>query len=117
MKKFRLLGNSIIRLDGEASPQAVVRANSYADIIDYIESNADWHTTDYHALKVPISRRLWNEDDLQDTNCSNSHSYWLWIISSNLSSLWVQQDNELLVIYLVSEQIKKLELTRFELIS
>ncbi|OSP88518.1 hypothetical protein B9W73_01140 [Lactococcus lactis] len=52
MKKFRLLGSSIIRFDGEVSPQALVIANSYADVIEHIESNAGWITTDYHAFKV-----------------------------------------------------------------
>ncbi|WNN67401.1 hypothetical protein [Lactococcus lactis] len=53
MKKFRLVSNSLVRGDGNPGSLAIyVKADSYADVIEYIESNAGWYTTDNGAFKV-----------------------------------------------------------------
>ncbi|WP_270225369.1 hypothetical protein [Lactococcus lactis] len=53
MKKFRLASNSVVDQDGELrSKQRFVKADSYADVIEYIESNAGWYTDDAGAFKV-----------------------------------------------------------------
>ena len=45
MKKFRLVSNSLVDKDGELRSKILfVEANSYADVIEYIESNAGWIT-------------------------------------------------------------------------
>lgn len=53
MKKFRLASNSVVDQDGELrSKQRFVKADSYADVIEYIESNAGWITDTNGAFKV-----------------------------------------------------------------
>ena len=53
MKKFRLASNSVVDQDGELrSRQQFVKADSYADVIEYIESNAGWYTGGNGAFKV-----------------------------------------------------------------
>ena len=61
MKKFRLISNSFLKEDGQLhSRQQFVEANSLADVIEYIESNAGWctdnnsgwHTANNAAFKV-----------------------------------------------------------------
>ena len=53
MKKFRLVSNSFLLSDGCSHSKAVeVQADSYADVIEYIESNAGWYTADNGAFKV-----------------------------------------------------------------
>lgn len=46
------------------SRQQFVEADSFADVIEYIESNAGWHTANNAAFKVAYIERLWNESDL-----------------------------------------------------
>ena len=53
MKKFRLISNSFLKEDGQLhSRQQFVEANSLADVIEYIESNAGWYTDINVAFKV-----------------------------------------------------------------
>lgn len=53
MKKFRLVSNSLVDKDRELrSKYQFVKADSYADVIEYIESNAGWYTDDAGAFKV-----------------------------------------------------------------
>ncbi|MEO3686382.1 hypothetical protein QK916_03380 [Lactococcus lactis] len=53
MKKFRLKSNSFVNKDGElGSKQQFVEADSFADVIEYIESNAGWYTGINGAFKV-----------------------------------------------------------------
>ncbi len=53
MKKFRLTSNSFLLSDGYPHSKAVeVQSDSYADIIQEIESNAGWYTADNGAFKV-----------------------------------------------------------------
>ncbi len=53
MKIFRLASNSIVDQDGELrSKYQFVKANSLADLIQDIESNAGWYTGDNGAFKV-----------------------------------------------------------------
>nr|WP_032399029.1 hypothetical protein [Lactococcus lactis] len=45
MKKFRLVSSSFMDQDGVIrSRQQFVEAGSFADVIEYIESNAGWYT-------------------------------------------------------------------------
>ncbi|MGX7010971.1 hypothetical protein [Lactococcus cremoris] len=53
MKLFRLVSNSFMDQDGVIrSRQQFVETNSYADVIEYIESNAGWITDTDCAFKV-----------------------------------------------------------------
>ncbi|NYZ60040.1 hypothetical protein [Lactococcus lactis] len=53
MKKFRLVSNLLMDKDrGFCSKYQFVEANSLADLIQDIESNAGWFTADNGALKV-----------------------------------------------------------------
>ncbi|MGV9033281.1 hypothetical protein [Lactococcus lactis] len=53
MKKFRLVSSSFMDQDGVIrSRQQFVEADSFADVIEYIESNAGWHTANNAAFKV-----------------------------------------------------------------
>ena len=53
MKKFRLVSNSFLLSNGYPHSTAIeIKANSYADVIEYIESNAGWYTADNGAFKV-----------------------------------------------------------------
>ncbi|MER6265563.1 hypothetical protein ABT203_39305 [Streptomyces sp900105245] len=53
MKRFRLVSNSFIDQNGALrSKQQFVEADSFADVIEYIESNAGWYTADNGAFKV-----------------------------------------------------------------
>ena len=53
MKKFRLISNKLLLIDERSHSKFVeVQANSYADIIQEIESNAGWVTTRDCAFKV-----------------------------------------------------------------
>lgn len=53
MKKFRLVSNSFLLSDGYPHARAIeVQADSYADVIEYIESNAGWYTGGNGAFKV-----------------------------------------------------------------
>ena len=53
MKKFRLVSNSLVDKDRELhSKYQFVKANSLADLIQDIESNAGWYTADNVAFKV-----------------------------------------------------------------
>lgn len=53
MKKFRLISNKLLLSDEHSHSKFVeVQANSYADIIQEIESNAGWITDTNGAFKV-----------------------------------------------------------------
>ena len=53
MKRFRLVSNSFIDQNGALrSKQQFVEADSFADVIEYIESNAGWYTDINVAFKV-----------------------------------------------------------------
>ncbi|MGX8058362.1 hypothetical protein [Lactococcus lactis] len=53
MKKFRLVSSSFMDQDGVIrSRQQFVEAGSFADVIEYIESNAGWYTDNNAAFKV-----------------------------------------------------------------
>ena len=53
MKRFRLVSNSFIDQNGALrSKQQFVEADSFADVIEYIESNAGWYTVINGAFKV-----------------------------------------------------------------
>ena len=53
MKIFRLVSSSFMDQDGVIrSRQQFVEAGSFADVIEYIESNAGWYTADNGAFKV-----------------------------------------------------------------
>ncbi|MGX6984377.1 hypothetical protein [Lactococcus lactis] len=53
MKKFRLVSNSFLLSDGYHHARAIeVQADSLADVIEYIESNAGWYTDNNGAFKV-----------------------------------------------------------------
>ncbi|MEI3644914.1 hypothetical protein [Lactococcus cremoris] len=52
MKKFELYSAAICNPEGTAFVKNTVKADSYADVIEYIESNAGWYTADNGAFKV-----------------------------------------------------------------
>lgn len=53
MKKFRLVSNSFLLSDGCSHSKAVeVQADSYADVIEHIESEAGWCVANDCAFKV-----------------------------------------------------------------
>ena len=53
MKKFRLVSNLLTNGNGRiVSKELIVKADSYADVIQELESNAGWFTADNGALKV-----------------------------------------------------------------
>ncbi|AGV73765.1 hypothetical protein [Lactococcus cremoris] len=52
MKKFRLYSAAISKTEGIVTVENTVGADSYADVIEYIESNAGWYTADNGAFKV-----------------------------------------------------------------
>jgi len=52
MKKFRLYSAAIGKMEGIATVEKTVEADSYADVIEYIESNAGWYTADNGAFKA-----------------------------------------------------------------
>ena len=53
MKKFRLISNSFLKEDGQLhSRQKFVEANSLAELIQDIESNAGWYAGNTVAFKV-----------------------------------------------------------------
>lgn len=53
MKKFRLVSNLLTNNNGRiVSKELIVKADSYADVIQELESNAGWFTADNGALKV-----------------------------------------------------------------
>lgn len=53
MKKFRLVSNSFVDSVGRLrSTEKIIKYDSYADVIEYIESNAGWYTADNGAFKV-----------------------------------------------------------------
>jgi len=53
MKKFRLVSNLLTISNGRiVSKELIVKADSYADVIQEIESNAGWFTADNGAVKV-----------------------------------------------------------------
>lgn len=53
MKKFRLVSNSLVDKDRELRSKCqFVKADSLADLIQDIESNAGWYTGDNRAFKV-----------------------------------------------------------------
>ncbi|MCT3090645.1 hypothetical protein EFN85_12135 [Lactococcus lactis] len=53
MEKFRLISNSFLKEDGQLhSRQRFVEANSLADLIQDIESNAGWYAADNGSFKV-----------------------------------------------------------------
>ena len=53
MKRFRLVSNSFIDQNGALrSKQQFVEADSFADVIEYIESNAGWYTGINGSFKV-----------------------------------------------------------------
>ena len=61
MKKFRLISNSFLKEDGQLhSRQQFVEANSLADVIEYIESNAGWYTDINVAFKVAYIKEVEN---------------------------------------------------------
>ena len=53
MKKFRLVSNLLTNNNGRiVSKELIVKADSYADVIQELESNAGWFTADNGAFKV-----------------------------------------------------------------
>ena len=53
MKRFRLVSNSFIDQNGALrSKQQFVEADSFADVIEYIENNAGWFVANDWAFKV-----------------------------------------------------------------
>lgn len=52
MKKFRLYSATIGKTEGTTTVENTVGADSYADVIEYIESNAGWYTANNGAFKV-----------------------------------------------------------------
>ena len=52
MKKFELYSNSFISDGKEKSASMIVHADSYAEVIQELESNAGWYTADNGAFKV-----------------------------------------------------------------
>lgn len=52
MKKFRLYSNSFVSDGKMMSVSKIVHAESYAEIIQKLESNAGWYTADNAAFKV-----------------------------------------------------------------
>ncbi|MDV4193175.1 hypothetical protein RIM59_12020 [Lactococcus lactis subsp. lactis] len=52
MKKFRLYSNSFVSDGKEMSLSWIVHADSYADVIEHIESEAGWCVTNDCAFKV-----------------------------------------------------------------
>lgn len=52
MKKFRLCSAAISKSEEIVTVEKTVGADSYADVIEYIESNAGWYTADNGAFKV-----------------------------------------------------------------
>ena len=53
MKKFRLVSNSFLLSDGCSHSKSVeVQSDSYAEVIQELESNAGWYTADNGAFKV-----------------------------------------------------------------
>jgi hypothetical protein len=52
MKKFELYSATICKPEGIAFVKNTVKADSFADVIEYIESNAGWYTADNGAFKV-----------------------------------------------------------------
>ena len=61
MKRFRLVSNSFIDQNGALrSKQQFVEADSFADVIEYIESNAGWYTDINVAFKVAYIKEVEN---------------------------------------------------------
>ena len=58
MKKFRLYSAAISIQKGIATVKNTVQADSYADVIEYIESNAGWYTADNGAFKVAYIKEV-----------------------------------------------------------
>ena len=52
MKKFRLYSSSFVSDGKEMSVTRIAHADSYADVIEHIESNAGWYTANNGAFKV-----------------------------------------------------------------
>lgn len=52
MKKFELYSTSFISDGKEKSVSMIVYADSYAEVIQELESNAGWYTADNAAFKV-----------------------------------------------------------------
>ncbi len=52
MKKFKLYSNSFISDGKERSVSRIVHADSYAEVIQELESNAGWYTAGNGAFKV-----------------------------------------------------------------
>ncbi|KSU26290.1 hypothetical protein N42HA_00509 [Lactococcus lactis] len=52
MKKFELYSSSFVSDGKEMSLSRIAHADSYADVIEYIESNAGWYTGINGAFKV-----------------------------------------------------------------
>lgn len=52
MKKFRLFSNSFISDGKEMSVSRIAHADSYAEVIEYIESEAGWCVAKGCAFKV-----------------------------------------------------------------
>ena len=52
MKKFRLYSAAISIPKGIATVKNTVQADSYAEVIQELESNAGWYTADNGAFKV-----------------------------------------------------------------
>lgn len=52
MKKFRLFSNSFISDGKEMSVSRIAHADSYADVIEHIESEAGWCVAKDCAFKV-----------------------------------------------------------------
>lgn len=52
MKKFRLYSNSFVSYGKEMSLSRIAHADSYADVIEHIESEAGWCVANDCAFKV-----------------------------------------------------------------
>ena len=58
MKKFELYSNSFVSDGKEISVSNIVRAESYAEVIQVLESNAGWYTANNGAFKVAYIKEV-----------------------------------------------------------
>lgn len=69
MKKFRLVSNSFLLSDGYPHSTAIeIKASNYADVIEYIESNAGWYTGINGAFKVAYIEEVVEWDEKKSPN-------------------------------------------------
>ena len=58
MKKFELYSAAIGKPEGIAFVKNTVKADNYADIIQELESNAGWYTSDNGSFKVAYNEEV-----------------------------------------------------------